>query len=329
VRYAAVRTGARGVAPRRAGSRAATVAANAAANVVVELDCIPVGDYRLPGAARDGVLRRHGRAIARALHYGDECALVAAWQRSSSVRIRCEAPSHEAAEYAIGRTRYALGVDHDLRPFQREFRRDPLIGRMIRERPWLRPRRIAEPFQALAWAIAEQLIELDRAYAIIRRLTFRYGHRSPCGRFVDAPSPAAIAARAPAELQACDLSAGRSLAMILAAREVATGRADLHAADHESAWPRLLRIRGIGPWTIEKLAFHGQGRDDMLAAGDIAYLKLVGRLLDMPRRATVDEVRELFAPYEPYAGLAGMYALFAATKMELRPPGPAPVPVLS
>jgi DNA-3-methyladenine glycosylase II/AraC family transcriptional regulator of adaptative response / DNA-3-methyladenine glycosylase II len=63
----------------------------------------------------------------------------------------------------------------------------------------------------------------------------------------------------------------------------------------------------------------------MLPAGDIAYLKLVGRLLDLPRRATVDEVREMFAPYQPYAGLAGMYALFAATKMELRPPGPAPL----
>jgi 3-methyladenine DNA glycosylase/8-oxoguanine DNA glycosylase len=220
--------------------------------------------------------------------------------------------------------RYALGVDHDLRPFQREFSRDPLIGRAIRERPWLRPSRLADPFQALAWAICEQLIEVERAFAICRRLTFRYGRRSPCGGFVDSPSASGLAARAPAELQACDLSAGRSLAMVLCAREVASGRADLSCErDHEAAWARLLRVRGIGPWTIEKLAIHGQGRDDMLPAGDLAYIKLVGRLLDLGRRATVDEVREFFAPYEPYAGLAGVYALHAARSMALPPPAPA------
>ena len=33
----------------------------------------------MPGAGRDGVLRRRGRALVRAIHHGDECAVVAAW----------------------------------------------------------------------------------------------------------------------------------------------------------------------------------------------------------------------------------------------------------
>src|SRR5205085_5737923 len=77
----------------------------------------------------------------------------------------------------------------------------------------------------------------------------------------------------------------------------------------EGAWRRLAAIGGIGPWTIEKLAFHGQGRDDKLPAGDLAYLKLVGHLAGLGRRATVDEVRDFFVPYEPYAALAGLYML--------------------
>jgi 3-methyladenine DNA glycosylase/8-oxoguanine DNA glycosylase len=152
---------------------------------------------------------------------------------------------------------------------------------------------------------------------------FRYGRRSACGTLVDAPSAGEIAGRAPAELQACDLSAGRSLALVMCGREVASGRADLLAPDHERAWTRLLRIREIGPWTIEKLALFGQGRDDMLPAGDLAYIKLVGRLLDLGRRATVEEVRELFAPYGEHAGLAGIYALAGARLRALPPPGPA------
>jgi 3-methyladenine DNA glycosylase/8-oxoguanine DNA glycosylase len=274
----------------------------------------------MPGAGRDGVMRRRGRAIVRAIHHGDECAVVAAWASGGAVRIRARARSRVAAEFAGERMRYALNLDHDLRPFHAEFKRDPLIGPAIRRFPWIRPSRIADPFQALAWAIAEQLIEVERAFAIQRRLTFRYGRRSQCGTLVDSPSASELAARAPAELQACDLSAGRALALALCAREVARGRVDLDRPDHEAGWARLLRVAGVGPWTIEKLALHGQGRDDMLPAGDLAYIKLVGRLLDLGRRATVDEVRELFAPYGEYAGLAGIYAQAGARLRALPPP---------
>jgi 3-methyladenine DNA glycosylase/8-oxoguanine DNA glycosylase len=244
----------------------------------------------------------------RAIHHGDECAVVAAWATGGAVRLRAQGPSRDAAEHALERMRFALNLDHDLTPFHAHFKNDRLLGPIIRRRPWIRPSRIADPFQALAWAITEQLIEVDRALAIQRRLTWRYGRRSACGTLRDSPSAATMAGRAPAELQACDLSAGRSLALVLCAREVASGRVDLHG-DHERGWQRLRRIREIGPWTIEKLAFHGQGRDDQLPAGDLAYIKLVGRLAGLGRRATVDEVREWFAPYAPYQGLAGTYLL--------------------
>jgi 3-methyladenine DNA glycosylase/8-oxoguanine DNA glycosylase len=290
----------------------------------LERDFAPIGQYRMPGAGRDGVLRRRGRAIVRAIHHGDECAVVAAWPCGGGrVRIRATGPSELATAFAIDRMRYALNVDHDLRPFHSAFKRDPLIGPAIRRFPWIRPSRIADPFQALAWAITEQLIEVDRAFAIQRRLTFRYGRRSACGTLVDAPSASSMAVRAPAELQSCDLSAGRSLALVIAAREVASGRVDLMAAEHEAGWARLLRIREVGPWTIEKLAMHGQGRDDMLPAGDLAYVKFVGRHLDLGRRATVDEVRELFAPYGEFAAIAGTYALAGARLRALPPPAPA------
>jgi 3-methyladenine DNA glycosylase/8-oxoguanine DNA glycosylase len=120
-----------------------------------------------------------------------------------------------------------------------------------------------------------------------------------------------LAGRAPAELEACDLSAGRALAIVRVARQVASGRVDL--AEHEPAWLRLRQVPGVGSWTIEKLALHGQGRDDQLPAGDLAYLKLVGRLEGLGRRATEEEVREFFARYAPFGALAGLYLLIGAT----------------
>ena len=57
------------------------------------------------------------------------------------------------------------------------------------------------------------------------------------------------------------------------------------------------------------LGFSGRGEPDSLPAGDLAYVKLVGSLAGLGRRATVEEVEEYFAPYAPFRGLAGAFAL--------------------
>ena len=121
-----------------------------------------------------------------------------------------------------------------------------------------------------------------------------------------------LAGTAPALLQSFDLAGARALALVRAAREVARGRVDLHSAEHERGWRRLRAIPGIGPWTVEMLALHGQGRHDQVPAGDVGLLKLVGRLLsggDPYARAEEQQVRDFFAPYGEWAGLAATHLL--------------------
>ena len=69
------------------------------------------------------------------------------------------------------------------------------------------------------------------------------------------------------------------------------------------------RCREIGPWTVQCLGLFGRGDPDSLPAGDLGYLKLVGRLAGLGRRATVEEVEEFYAPYAPFRGLAGALTL--------------------
>ncbi len=226
------------------------------------------------------------------------------------VRFRARAATREAAGYGIARMRFALGVDEDLREFHERFLHDRLIGGSLRRRPWLRVTRRPEPFEALAWAICEQLIEYERAAAIERRVSRALGRRWPGGDggvLRDAPAPSALAGTAPALLESFDLSGSRARSLVRAAREVALGRVDLHSPDHERGWRRLRAIPGVGSWTVEMLALHGQGRHDQLPAGDLGLLKLVGRALsggDPRARADEQGVREFFAPYGEWAGLA-------------------------
>jgi 3-methyladenine DNA glycosylase/8-oxoguanine DNA glycosylase len=278
--------------------------------------------YRLPGAAPDGVLRRRGAVLERLVHVDGAPAVVRVAQPArDEVLFGARAEDEQTATEAIERMRFALGVDDDLRPFHDRFRRDPLIGPSVRRQPWLRIIRRPDPFEALVWAITEQLIDFPRAVAIQRRIVFRLGRRCATTGLRDLPDAGRLAATAPALLQSLDLSAGRALAMRRAAREVASGRADLRAADHERGWRRLRAVPGIGRWTIEMLGLHGQGRYDLVPAGDLNLIKLVGRLAtgSPHARATEEEVRAFFAPYDGWGGLAAMHASRAARARDYGP----------
>jgi DNA-3-methyladenine glycosylase II len=214
----------------------------------------------------------------------------------------------EQLEQAIERMRCALWVDVDLSEFHRRFRRDPLVGPLIRRLPDFRPKGRPWPWEALAAAVVGQLIEADRAALIERRIAGRWGARLGEGRTAlrDVPGPTAIAGRAPAELESMDLVGRRAVALRRLARDVASGRCRIEDPDGDK---RLRAMPQIGAWTVQCLGLFGRNEVDSLPAGDLGYIKLVGRLASLGRRATIPEVEEFYAPYEPYRGLVGALTL--------------------
>jgi DNA-3-methyladenine glycosylase II len=295
--------------------------------VSVEVEVRPPSPYRLPSyGGEDGVMRVERGVASRLLHVEGHPVLVRAWEPGRGrVALRAEAvdPVSVSApllgredsldkagqahlELAVERMRFALGVDDDLGEFFHRFRGDPLLGPLIRRRPHLRPRRRPWPWEALAWAVVKQLIESGRAARIQRRIVGRWGARLGPGRgsLRDVPAPELIAGRAPAELESMGLALKRALALRAVAGDIAAGRCDPAEAEADR---RLLATREIGPWTVQCLGLYGRGDDDSLPAGDLIYLKLVGRLARLGRRATIEEVEEFFAPYEPFRGLAGSW----------------------
>ena len=311
-----------------------------AAAATLEVEVRPRWVFRMPGrGGGDRVLVVRSSIAHRLMHVGSAPVLVSAWQPAGErVVFRAEAIDPEAIggpaldgvpertratradlALAIERMRFALAVDDDNREFCRRFRGDRLLGPLIRRRPHLRPRRRPWPWEALAWAVTEQLIESTRAAQIQRRVVRRWGRSLGAGRRVlrDVPCAAAIGGRAPAELQSMDLAGRRAVALRAVARDVAAGRCDLWDRDADR---RLLATPNIGPWTVQCLGFRGRGDPDSLPAGDLAYIKLVGHLAGLGRRATVEEVEEFFAPYEPYRGIAGHFALAGLHKIVAQGP---------
>lgn len=283
----------------------------------IRVDVTPPWPFRLRDGSADGLLRRKGASLQRLLHRDGAPVHVAVLQPAPDrVIFGARAESEPDAMWGIRRLRFATGVDEDLRPFYEAFRDDPVIGRAVRSAPELRPRRAPLPWETLAAAVTEQLIEFERAVAIQRRMIAAWGARCPRTGLRDAPTPAAVAAAAPAELTAMDLAPNRALTLRRVAAEVAAGRVDLLAGDPMPGWRRLRAIPGIGPWTLEMLACYGQGHHDRVPAGDVGYLKLVGRATTGNPQARVDEaaVRAFFEPYGAWKGLAGDYLRIAAVR---------------
>ncbi|HEX6230066.1 MAG TPA: hypothetical protein VFZ41_11465 [Solirubrobacterales bacterium] len=293
----------------------------------LEVEVRPPSPFLLPRrGSEDRVMRAGDGSVSRLLHLDGAAVLVRAWQPASkrvffraepvdpgAVAAPCTAsePPHRRAgradlARAVERMRFALGVDDDLGEFYLRFRRDPLLGPLLRRRPHLRPRRRPFAWEALAWAIVKQLIESDRAARIQRRIVGRWGLRLGRDREAlrDVPAPALIAGRAPAELESMGLALKRAIALRAVAADIAAARCD--PAD-PGAEARFLRVPEIGPWTVQCVGLFGRGDPDSLPAGDLVYLKLVGRLSRLRRRATVEEVEEFYAPYAPFRGLAALW----------------------
>ena len=145
---------------------------------------------------------------------------------------------------------------------------DPLLGRIIRARPKLRVLRKPEPFEALAWAVIEQLIDTQRpgniAWAFTRapRLPATRAGRGPRRR--GRRSPTRPRSRRPG-------SRPRRRARWPASRAPASTAADR---------ARLAAIPGIGEWTLAHLDLFGFGRYDVPLAKDVgmrnAYARVAG-----------------------------------------------------
>jgi 3-methyladenine DNA glycosylase/8-oxoguanine DNA glycosylase len=296
--------------------------------VPVEVDVRPASPYRLPRGSDDGTLQVRGGVARRLLDVDGSPVLVRAWQPGPErVALRAEPVEPEALtlplsiagpepapagpeqlEIALARMRFALAVDDDLSEFHHRFRGDPLVGPLLRRLPRFRPARRPWPWEALVSAVVGQLIEADRAARIERRIVGRWGARLGEGREAlrDVPAAATIAGRAPAELASMDLAPSRAAALRRVAALATSGRCDLASPGADR---RLLALPQIGPWTVQCLGLFGRGDMDSLPAGDLAYIKLVGRLAGLGRRASVAEVEEFYAPFAPFRGLVGTLTL--------------------
>lgn len=203
-----------------------------------------------------------------------------------------------SCEVAIDESRFVLALDDDTSEFHRRFANDPLLGRSVRTLRGLRPRRTATVAHATLRAVCGQLIQ-SRAARDIERAVVR-----ACGE--NPPTRAALRRLSPAMLCRHGLATSRAATLTRLVRTV--DLEGLRDAPPEVAPARLLRERGVGPWSLGVVALQGLGRYDIGLVSDLGLVKLFASVRGRwPEHA--HETADLLAPYGEWQGLASVFLL--------------------
>lgn len=161
-----------------------------------------------------------------------------------------------------------------------------------------------EPYQALARAVAYQQLHAKAANAILQRLLALY----PDHAF---PSPAQLADTSDESLRACGFSANKILCLRGIAQAALEGtipqRAEALAMPDEALIERLIRLRGVGRWTVEMLQIYCLERLDILPADDFGVREGYRRLRGLEKSPTPKQMTELGRPLSPYRTIASWY----------------------
>jgi 3-methyladenine DNA glycosylase/8-oxoguanine DNA glycosylase len=250
---------------------------------------------------------RHGSDATRRVYDGVLTATIStpdgpeqtqAWQApDGAIRIRAQ------SEAGVEHVRFVLGLEDDHSEFLRRFADDPLIGEATRRFRGLRPLRTATVAQALLRAVAGQLILSSRAREIERTVTRAATQR--VGNLHAPPTAQDFARFSPAQLERLGLGARRGAALVRLSRSVDLEALKSHPTDAVAR--RLLRERGLGPWSIGVICLQGLGRYERGLARDLGLVKLASALWG--RHVEAEETDVLLAPYEEWAGLASVYLL--------------------
>lgn len=215
------------------------------------------------------------------------------------------AMQQEATDITAG----LVGLRLNPRDFAAFVAADPVFGPLTRRQKSLRIIQSASIFEALTWAIMGQQINV--AFAVSLRRTFvRLAGRQHSSGLWCYPSPADAARIPPDELTSRQYSRSKAETILRLASLIATGELNLTTGpDHsvESICQQLLKVKGIGPWTVNYTMLRGYGHADCSLHGDVAVRAAIAKLWGHETRPDIAAAEEFLKQYSPHRTMAAAH----------------------
>lgn len=160
---------------------------------------------------------------------------------------------------------------------------------------WTRP----NSFQTLILTILEQQVSLAAAYAAFKKLKEKIGY----------VTPQKILQLSDEEMRACyftrqKMGYARHLAEAIVKRQISLKKLSL--LPDEEVREQLIRLKGIGHWTIDVYLMHALQRTDLFPLGDIALVNSLKETKQLHPHVSKDEMLAIAEPWRPYRTIASM-----------------------
>ncbi|KXF80920.1 DNA-3-methyladenine glycosylase family protein [Enterovibrio coralii] len=200
-----------------------------------------------------------------------------------------------------------LGLSQATDSFEAEYMVHPDISRLLKHSAGLRIPQTTSPFEAIVWAITGQLISVEAAVSIRRRLIQAAGIQHSSGLWCQ-PSPQRLAALPISEYRACGFSNAKAQTIQRVSEMITLGDLSLSIDDDpQDVEKTLLAIKGVGPWTVSYTLLRGFGWLDGSLQGDVAVRKSLQRLLGSEEPLSQKETQQWLAQFAPWRALVAAH----------------------
>ena len=205
-----------------------------------------------------------------------------------------------------------FNVDLDLTDFYQAVEQDRVLKRITKNYFGFKPVLTPTIFEALAWAIIGQQVNLNFAFQLKNSLVKEFGEKLEYDSdvFYAFPSPEKLADLNPEQLTRLKFSHRKAEYLIGLTRKISKGNWKLNEllqGDPEQLIASLVQFNGVGRWTAEYVLLKGYGCLDSIPAADIGLRNAIGKYYGLKGQASEEEVREISSAWKGYRGLASFY----------------------
>jgi DNA-3-methyladenine glycosylase II len=203
-----------------------------------------------------------------------------------------------------------LGLDQPIEEFERCYRDHRQLGILIASHPGLRVPVTASIFEALSWAVICQQISVSAAVTIRRKLIqlAALHHSSGLYCFPDAQH---LADFNEDDLRQTGFSQNKARCLLTLSRMIVAGELMLEYTGEGLSVNRireqLLKIRGVGPWTVNYALLRGFGWLDGSLHGDLAVRRGLQKLLGTSDPVSEQQAQQWLAPFSPWRALIAVH----------------------
>jgi len=164
------------------------------------------------------------------------------------------------------------------------------------------------PFTTLVKSIIHQQVNMKFAISLTEEFVKTFGYGINGVYFY--PSPETIANIELDQLRTLKFSQRKAEYVIGLAQQIVNGTISLEKLSKlsdEEIMKELIKIRGIGPWTVQCFLLFGLGRPNLFPLADIGLQNAIKDLYGLDRKPTKDEMLEYSSEWQPYLSYASLY----------------------